>query len=98
MPARDRLPATSGNVSLLPSSETVKIIFCNCKSMSATAYRCPENEMHLKDSEPVGIETQVAVPVTTPEGCPFCAFANNPRESDRTIWAARMAGRNGNIG
>src|SRR6267142_2564297 len=94
MPARDRLPTTSGNVSLLPSSEIVKTIFCNRKSMSAMAYRCPENETHLKDSERACVETQAAGPGTVSEGRRFCAFANNPRESDRTMWAARMAGRN----
>ncbi len=76
MPARDRLLTTSGNVSLLPSSEIVKIIFCSRKSMSATAYRCPENEMHFKASGRTGVKTQGTGAAL--DGCPFCAFANNP--------------------
>jgi len=83
MPARDRLPATSGSVSLLPLSETVKTIFCNRKSMSATAYRCPENETHLKDSEGSGFETQAVGAAAAPEGCSFCPLANKPEGFDR---------------
>src|SRR5689334_3139102 len=94
MPARDRLLTTSGNVSLLPSSEVVKIIFCSRKSTSATAYRCPANEMHLKDSKRADVKTQGALPGAVLDGCPFCAFANNPLGFERTLWTTKMVSRN----
>ena len=92
MPARDKLPATAGNDSLWPSSEVVKTISCDCKSMSATANRCPWNDIHLKDKERADVETQVAAPGAALEGCPFRAFANNPR-GFRAKWSTRPAGR-----
>jgi hypothetical protein len=62
--------------------------------MSATAYRCPENETHLKDSEGFRIETQVVVPGAMLDGCSFWALANNPRGFDRAKWITKMVARN----
>ena len=93
MPERDRFLTTTGNVSFLPSSEVVKTISCHCKLMSATAYRCPENDMHLRDKEGVTVEGQV-VPGRALDAGSFRAFANDSRGFDRATWATRMAGRN----
>jgi hypothetical protein len=53
--------------------------------MSATAYRCPENETHLKDKEGGRAETQFGVPVAPLDGCWFCAFATNAWGIDKGI-------------
>ena len=72
MPWAERLLKTSGNVSFLPSPAAVKTIFCFRKSICATAYMCPENETHFRDSEPGRFETQFDVPAAALEDCHSC--------------------------
>src|SRR5579862_1335013 len=62
MPSRARSLNTSGKVSFLPSLEVVKIIFWRRKSISATAYKCPENETQFRESESGSPETQFDPP------------------------------------
>lgn len=72
MPLRERLLKTSEKVSFLPLPEAVKTILCFRRSICATAYKCPENETHFKDSEPGRFETQFDVPAAALEDCHSC--------------------------
>src|SRR6516164_1352433 len=92
MPSRDMLLTIAGKVSGLPSFAAVKTISSECKSISATAYRCPKKDKHLTIRAGSDVEGQV-VPALVLDAGSFCAFANDPKIIDKARPATSMAGK-----
>ena len=96
MPSRANPLNTSGNVSFLPLLEVVKIIFWRRKSISATAYKCPENGTQFRETEPGGGETQFDPPPAAAENRPsrfaevaIAATRHNPTNPKADFFIAR---------